>query len=104
MRGCADVRRQVLAADPGCVKGLYRRAQAHLGQQDFVEAELDIRAALQVCILLPCRLYAMRTHDNIAHFCKRRSSPCVCSVSITCCINSSGLCQSRPASLLSSEQ
>ena len=47
------MRRQVLAADPGCVKGLYRRAQAHLGQQDFVEAEMDIRAALQVSSAAP---------------------------------------------------
>ena len=30
------------------MKGLYRRAQAHLAQQDFVEAEMDIKAALQV--------------------------------------------------------
>ena len=38
----------MLDTDPGCVKALYRRAQAHLGAQDFVEAEVDIRAALQV--------------------------------------------------------
>ena len=37
---------QVLEADPGNVKALYRRAQGHLAQQDYVEAELDIRAAL----------------------------------------------------------
>ena len=30
------------------MKALFRRAQAHLAQQDFVEAELDIRAALLV--------------------------------------------------------
>lgn len=30
------------------MKALYRRAQAHLSLQDYVEAEVDIRAALQV--------------------------------------------------------
>lgn len=39
---------QVLETEPGNVKALYRRAQGHLAQQDFVEAELDIRAALLV--------------------------------------------------------
>ena len=39
---------QVLEAEPGNVKALYRRAQGHLAQQDYVEAELDIRAALLV--------------------------------------------------------
>ena len=39
---------QVLQADASNVKALFRRAQAHLAQQDFVEAELDIRAALLV--------------------------------------------------------
>ncbi len=40
---------QVLGSNPSDVKALYRRAQAHLGQQDFVEAHVDIKAALQVC-------------------------------------------------------
>ena len=39
---------QVLEAEPGNVKALYRRAQGHLAEQDLVEAELDIRAALLV--------------------------------------------------------
>lgn len=40
---------QVLNSNPSDVKALYRRAQAHLGQHDFVEAHVDIKAALQVC-------------------------------------------------------
>ena len=39
---------QVLESDPSNVKALYRRAQAYLGLQDFVEAQVDIKAALQV--------------------------------------------------------
>ena len=39
---------QVLQADSSNVKALFRRAQAHLALQDFVEAELDIKAALLV--------------------------------------------------------
>ena len=39
---------QVLETEPGNVKALYRRAQGYLAEQDFVEAELDIRAALLV--------------------------------------------------------
>lgn len=39
---------QVLEAEPSNVKALFRRAHAHLAQQDFLEAELDIRAALLV--------------------------------------------------------
>ncbi|CAL8470896.1 g10438 [Coccomyxa elongata] len=39
---------KVLGSNPSDVKALYRRAQAHLGQQDFVEAHVDIKAALQV--------------------------------------------------------
>ncbi|BDA45510.1 Peptidyl-prolyl cis-trans isomerase FKBP62 [Coccomyxa sp. Obi] len=39
---------KVLNSNPSDVKALYRRAQAHLGQQDFVEALVDIKAALQV--------------------------------------------------------
>ena len=38
----------MLEAEPGNVKALYRRAQGHLAEQDLVEAELDIRAALLV--------------------------------------------------------
>ena len=47
---------QVLEAEPGNVKALYRRAQGHLAEQDFVEAELDIRAALLV-----------RTYHDMVH-------------------------------------
>ncbi len=43
---------QVLEAESSNVKALYRRAQGHLAQQDFVEAELDIKAALLVRILI----------------------------------------------------
>ena len=45
----AGILLQVLQADSNNVKALFRRAQAHLAQQDFVEAELDIKAALLVC-------------------------------------------------------
>ncbi len=53
---------QVLETEPSNVKALYRRAQAHLAQQDFVEAELDIRAAL----LVRTRL-APLAHCNAPH-------------------------------------
>ena len=38
--------KQVLEADSGNAKALYRRAQAWLATEDWVEAELDIRAGL----------------------------------------------------------
>jgi FK506-binding protein 4/5 len=37
---------QVLEKDGQNIKALYRRAQAYLKRQDFVEAEQDIKAAL----------------------------------------------------------
>jgi hypothetical protein len=39
---------QVLEKSSGQPKALYRRAQAHMGAGDYVEAEVDIKAALQV--------------------------------------------------------
>ena len=50
---CADKRLvarapQVLEKSSGQPKALYRRAQAHMGAGDYVEAEVDIKAALQV--------------------------------------------------------
>eukprot|EP00884_Botryococcus_braunii_P020782 jgi/Botrbrau1/7388/Bobra.0316s0031.2 len=41
-----DACNKVLEKDSQNVKALYRRAQAYLGRQDFVEAEQDIKAAL----------------------------------------------------------
>jgi len=41
-------RPQVLEKSSGQPKALYRRAQAHMGAGDYVEAEVDIKAALQV--------------------------------------------------------
>jgi len=38
----------VLEKSSGQPKALYRRAQAHMGAGDYVEAEVDIKAALQV--------------------------------------------------------
>eukprot|EP00955_Chlamydomonas_euryale_P003286 35252-Chlamydomonas_euryale.AAC.5 len=37
---------KVLEADPDNLKALFRRAQGFLGQQDFLEAELDIKRGL----------------------------------------------------------
>ena len=36
----------MLEIDSGNIKALYRRAQAHLGARDFLEAELDVNRAL----------------------------------------------------------
>jgi hypothetical protein len=52
---------QVLDSNPSDVKALYRRAQAHLGAQDFVEAHVDIKAALQVFISPFSTFFASRT-------------------------------------------
>ena len=71
-QSCAGV--QVLTADPTSVKGLYRRAQAHLGQQDFVEAEVNIKAALQVHPWLPvCEL--TRHAPSVKGLCRSCYSP-----------------------------
>ncbi|KAG2423969.1 hypothetical protein HXX76_014908 [Chlamydomonas incerta] len=37
----------VLELEPGSVKALYRRAQAHMGLADFFEAEQDVKRALE---------------------------------------------------------
>ena len=44
----AQANAQVLEKTSGHPKALYRRAQAHMGAGDYVEAEVDIKAALQV--------------------------------------------------------
>lgn len=36
----------VLDVDPSNVKALFRRAQAHMGCQDYVEAEMDVKRGL----------------------------------------------------------
>ena len=54
---------QVLEAEPGNVKALYRRAQGHLAEQDLVEAELDIRAALLVS--QPAKTSSHRTNVTV---------------------------------------
>jgi hypothetical protein len=41
----------VLEKNSGNTKALYRRAQAHMAAGDYVEAEVDIKAALQVPFL-----------------------------------------------------
>ncbi len=38
---------QVLEKEPSHCKALYRRAQAYLAQSDYIEAEQDIKKALQ---------------------------------------------------------
>ena len=68
----AGILLQVLQADSSNVKALFRRAQAHLAQQDFVEAELDIRAALLVSAS-PSSDCGSRPHtveeQSICHMC-----------------------------------
>ncbi len=58
----AQAHAQVLEKTSGHPKALYRRAQAHMGAGDYVEAEVDIKAALQVPAWLPCppRLLGLR--------------------------------------------
>ena len=51
-------RLQVLDKSSRNTKALYRRAQAHMAAEDYVEAEVDIKAALQVPSW-PDSLYAM---------------------------------------------
>ncbi len=58
---------QVLVSNPSNVKALYRRAQAHLGAQDFVEALVDIKAALQVRVLHPCISANMHSQRSYKH-------------------------------------
>lgn len=49
---------QVLEKNSGNTKALYRRAQAHMAAGDYVEAEVDIKAALQVPSWAKC-IYAV---------------------------------------------
>ena len=49
---------QVLEKNSGNTKALYRRAQAHMAAGDYVEAEVDIKAALQVPSGVKC-MYAV---------------------------------------------
>ena len=66
---------QVLQGDSSNVKALFRRAQAHLAQQDFVEAELDIKAALLVGAL-PSSAYGSSLHAV-----KEQNKCCMCVIS-----------------------
>uniref|UniRef100_A0A7S0UYM0 peptidylprolyl isomerase n=1 Tax=Polytomella parva TaxID=51329 RepID=A0A7S0UYM0_9CHLO len=47
-KGAVENCRQVLELDPENVKGLYRRAQALAGLKEFLEAEKDIKKALEL--------------------------------------------------------
>lgn len=39
---------QVLEKDPSNVKGLFRRAQAHMATQDYIEARQDLDLAIKL--------------------------------------------------------
>lgn len=54
----------MLEAESNNVKALYRRAQGYLAQQDLVEAELDIKAALLVRILIFAAITPVAHHKS----------------------------------------
>ena len=76
----AQANAQVLEKTSGHPKALYRRAQAHMGAGDYVEAEVDIKAALQVSAWLA------------------RPGCCVCVAPVL--LPDSPACSAHPATLL----
>lgn len=71
---------QVLEAESGNLKALYRRAQAYLASGDFVEAEMDIKQGLMLvglCFFCPLRSGLLRLQWLPLHRCSCRSSALV---------------------------
>ena len=69
MSECGGVE-QALIADPGCVKALFRRAQAHRCRDNFTDAQADIQAALKLAPndkLVRSEAVAIRVRGVVLH-------------------------------------